>query len=26
MKQKYFRFLSSKGFDFSIINRILKDE
>ena len=26
IKQKYFRFLSSKGFDFSIINRILKDE
>ncbi|MFM1601885.1 regulatory protein RecX [Helcococcus ovis] len=26
IKQKYFRFLSSKRFDFSIINRILKDE
>ena len=26
IKQKYFRFLSSKGFDFSIINRVLKNE
>ncbi|MFM1581675.1 regulatory protein RecX [Helcococcus bovis] len=26
IKQKYFRFLSSKGFGFSIINRVLKNE